>query len=252
MIRRDFLKALGGAAAALLSGGAVESLPQEDVAQKRPNILWLISEDTSPDFACYGNVSVKTPNLDKLAADGARSTNAFAASPVCSASRSAIMTGMYQTSIGAHHHRSHGIDGYTLRDPIEVITRYFQKAGYFTCNNAGLTYKKLGTLTPEQARFMASTRPAEEFYDLQQDPFELHNLANDPDHEETVKEHRRKLGQWVKATKDQGQSPEPADALTYWRESSREYFEQGMENRDLPIDISDKDYLRWWETKLLE
>jgi len=75
---------------------------------------------------------VHTPNVDRLAAEGARFTNACTTGAVCSASRSAFMTGMYQTTIGAHHHRSHRRDGYTLPDPVHVFTKYFRDAGYFT------------------------------------------------------------------------------------------------------------------------
>jgi len=143
MKRRDFLKTVGcGTAAALLCG--CESGTRRLGGKERPNILWLISEDTSPDLACYGNRLVKTPNLDRLAAEGTRYTNAYVTAPVCSASRSGFMTGMYQTSIGAHNHRSHRDDGYTLPDPVTVITEYFRQAGYFTSNCAGLGYKKRG------------------------------------------------------------------------------------------------------------
>jgi uncharacterized sulfatase len=143
MKRRDFLKTIGcGTAAALLAG--CESSAVRLGGKDRPNILWLISEDTSGDFACYGNKLVKTPNLDQLAAEGARFTNAYVTAPVCSASRSGFMTGMYQTSIGAHNHRSHRSDDYTLPDPVTVITEYFRQAGYFTSNCAGLGYKKAG------------------------------------------------------------------------------------------------------------
>jgi hypothetical protein len=131
MKRRDFLKTVGcGTAAALFSGCATD--PKQSTRQaarkrlleqlNRPNILWLISEDTSPDMACYGNPLVKTPNLDRLAREGALYTHAFVTGPVCSASRSAFMTGMYQTTIGAHHHRSHRNDGYVLRPPMMPIT----------------------------------------------------------------------------------------------------------------------------------
>ncbi|MCS7315262.1 MAG: sulfatase [Bryobacterales bacterium] len=103
-------------------------------AAPRPNILWLIAEDLSPDLGCYGNRSVHTPNLDRLAAEGVRFANAFVTGPVCSPSRSAIATGMYQTTIGAHNHRSHRDDGYRLPAGIEVFTRYLQRAGYYTAN----------------------------------------------------------------------------------------------------------------------
>lgn len=102
--------------------------------QARPNILWIIAEDLSPDLACYGNRLVQTPNLDRLAAEGVRFTHAFVTGPVCSASRSAIATGMYQTAIGAHNHRSHRDDGYRLPAGVEVFTRYLQRAGYYTAN----------------------------------------------------------------------------------------------------------------------
>jgi uncharacterized sulfatase len=145
MKRREFLEVAGtGAASALLAGCTGQTARKVSRSVDRPNILWLISEDTSPDLACYGNRLIRTPNLDALAAEGARFTNAFVTAPVCSASRSAFMTGMYQTSIGAHHHRSHREDGYKLPNPVNVITQYFRSAGYFTCNCAGLTYKKPG------------------------------------------------------------------------------------------------------------
>ena len=139
MKRRDFLSAasLGLGASLLASRGSAAS-------ESRPNILWLISEDTSPDFGCYGHPLVHSPNIDRLAAEGTRYNAAFAAAPVCSAARSAMMTGMYQTTIGAHNHRSHREDGYTLPAPAEVITKYFRDAGYFVSNGHGVNWDKPG------------------------------------------------------------------------------------------------------------
>jgi N-sulfoglucosamine sulfohydrolase len=488
MKRRDFLKVTGGTAAAALFSGC-STAPEKKTS--RPNILWLISEDTSPDFACYGNTTVKTPQLDKLASEGAMYTNAFMTAPVCSAARSAFMTGMYQTTIGAHNHRSHRNDGYSLPKPAALVTEYFRQAGYFTCNCDGLNYKKpgktdwnftappnafdgtdwsqrrpdqpffaqvnfslthrafkrdkrnpidpgqvelppyypdhpvarrdwadylesiqvldtevgvaltwlekegladntivmyfgdhgrphvrgkqwlyeggiriplivrwpghiepgtvvhdlissidlaptsmslagirpprhlqgypflgrrrkvrkyvfaardrcdetvdhircvrsarykyirnyypdrpytqfnaykklqypvltllqvldkQGKLTPEQARFMAPTRPREELYDLQQDPFELHNLAHDEGHRKVLREHSAKLDEWIKATHDQGETPEPPEVIEYWQQQSAKSFARQMESRGLSADISDEDYLKWWEQKLL-
>ena len=82
-----------------------DSAPAAETAG-RPNILFILAEDIGKQFGCYGEPLVKTPHLDRLAARGVRYNNAFTTAPVCSASRSAIMTGMYQTSIGAHHHRT--------------------------------------------------------------------------------------------------------------------------------------------------
>ncbi len=138
--RRRFLKT--SAAAALFSSALFSSCAK----QQRPNILWLIAEDFSPDLGCYGVKRVETPHLDQLAREGAMFTNAFTTAPVCSASRSAFMTGMYQTSIDAHNHRSHRDkeDELILPEPVHVITKYFKDAGYFTSNCAGLNFDKPG------------------------------------------------------------------------------------------------------------
>lgn len=118
----------------LLLLSLVAALNAADTA-KRPNILWLIAEDMSPDaVTCYGNEQVWTPNLDKLAAGGVRFTRAYTTAPVCSASRSGFMTGMYQTSIGAHNHRSHRDDGYGLPEGVRPLPEWMREAGYFTAN----------------------------------------------------------------------------------------------------------------------
>ena len=137
MDRRSFL-------AAISIGMASASLPILGCGsgKKRPNILWIISEDTSPDFACYGHPIVKTPNLDRLAGEGMRFTSAFVTAPVCSPSRSAFNTGMYQTSIGAHNHRTRNKK--PLPDDVRVITDLFREAGYFTSNCSGLDFEKPG------------------------------------------------------------------------------------------------------------
>ena len=103
-------------------------------AADRPSILWLIAEDFGPELGCYGTRQVWSPNLDRLAAQGVRYTRAYTTAPVCSASRSAFMTGMYQTTIGAHNHRSHRDDGYHLPSGVRVISDRMRAAGYFTAN----------------------------------------------------------------------------------------------------------------------
>ena len=100
----------------------------------RPNILWLIAEDFGPHLGCYGTKEVTTPVLDAMAAKGMRFTRYYTTAPVCSASRSAFNTGMYQTTIGAHNHRSHRDDGYTLPKDVKLISERMKDAGYFTAN----------------------------------------------------------------------------------------------------------------------
>lgn len=101
---------------------------------KRPNFLWLIAEDFSCHLGCYGTKEVWTPNLDRLAGQGVRYTHVFTTAPVCSASRSGFMTGMYQTTIGAHNHRSHRDDGYQLPAGVRPAPDWMRDAGYFTAN----------------------------------------------------------------------------------------------------------------------
>ena len=100
----------------------------------RPNILWLIAEDFGQHLGCYGAKEVSSPNLDKLASEGVLYTRFFTTAPVCSPSRSAFMTGMYQTTIGAHNHRSHRDDGFQLPEGVRLLPDWLRDAGYFTAN----------------------------------------------------------------------------------------------------------------------
>jgi arylsulfatase A-like enzyme len=87
----------------------------------------------SPNFGCYGDRTVETPNVDRLSREGTRFSKAFVTAPVCSPSRSALITGMFATSIGAHHHRSgRGIEKIRLPQGIDTIPAMFRRAGYFT------------------------------------------------------------------------------------------------------------------------
>lgn len=115
-------------------------------ASKRPNILWIFSEDLSPYMGCYGDPinTGHTPTIDKFAADGVLFTRAFVSAPVCSASRSAIITGVMQTTTGTHRHRSsRTTDGEIvpekarnyLPDGIKTIPELMRDAGYFTFNS---------------------------------------------------------------------------------------------------------------------
>jgi hypothetical protein len=70
-----------------------------------------------------------------------------------------------------------------------------------------------GKLTPEQAFLAAPTRPAEELYDLEKDPYEIHNLAASPEHADILKRLRGELERWIESTQDQGRTPEPPELL---------------------------------------
>ena len=111
-------------------------------AANRPNILWFVVDDMSPNFSCYGETTITTPHVDQLATEGTRFTRAYVTAPVCSACRSGLITGMYQTTIGAHHHRSgRGKLKITLPTGVEPLPKLFQRAGYYTCIGSGLNDK---------------------------------------------------------------------------------------------------------------
>lgn len=458
------------------------------MATTQPNVLWIYGEDLSPDLGCYGTPAVSTPNIDRIAEEGTRFSNAFVTCPVCSPSRSALITGTYQTHFDAHNHRSNRDK--PLRDDMKLVSDCFREAGYFTCNSPGppynrkgktdfnfhrenpfdgidwnerspeqpfyaqinipdthrvfkpdpelpinpddvelppyypdhpltrkdwalylesiqildrkvgeilnrlddeglsdntiiffmsdhgrahirckqflydggihiplivrwpghvdagvvsdklvsgvdltptslsLTgieipdyvqgqvflgsesterdaifaardrcdgtddrircirtqqyklirnyhpefpymqfngYKKLqyplwtlirilnqeGKLTPAQQHFMQDTRPTEEFYDLQSDPYEINNLVEDEEYKGIRNDLSEKLDSWIVSTGDMGVTPESDEVKTYWDENMAESFQKSMENRGIPPDISDSDLLKWWEEKLL-
>jgi arylsulfatase A-like enzyme len=97
MNRRDFLKRIGvGAAAMMLPGcrGALRSTGK--VSAPKPNFVFFLIDDMGwRDAGCYGSSFYETPNIDRLAAEGMRFTDAYAACPVCSPTRASIMTGKY-------------------------------------------------------------------------------------------------------------------------------------------------------------
>ena len=92
----------------------------------KPNIVWIVGEDMSPDMGCYGDALAKTPNLDKLASQGARFTRCFTHAPVCAPSRSGLITGQYPTTLGSHHMRS------KLITAPATFPTFLKQAGYFT------------------------------------------------------------------------------------------------------------------------
>jgi arylsulfatase A-like enzyme len=112
--------------------------------KKRPNILWISFEDTSPFYECYGDPVARTPNLYQLAAAGCRWPNAFSTAGVCAPARSAVITGMYPISIGTHHMRtSHTCPEMpelptpyeaVLPPHVKCIPEYLRAAGYFCTN----------------------------------------------------------------------------------------------------------------------
>lgn len=110
-------------------------------AAERVNIVWLIADDLGLELGCYGYQGVSTPNIDRLAEQGERFTEAFSTAPVCSSSRSAFITGVYQTSTGTHQHRTEVKK--PLPAPVVPITKLLREAGYYV-TNGNSTLKRSG------------------------------------------------------------------------------------------------------------
>jgi N-sulfoglucosamine sulfohydrolase len=124
--------------------------------QEQPNIVLMMAEDMCPDLSCYGNTSVKTPHLDRLAEQGVRFDKAFTTSPVCSPSRSAIMCGVHQNTIGAHQHRTE--TKLPLPDGVKTIVEYLRGAGYHTILGGLGSGKTDLNFTIEKDRFFHSKK----------------------------------------------------------------------------------------------
>lgn len=139
MNRRNFLKAAGLGAVSL-------AVPNHALASthKKPNILFILIDDMGwPDLACFGSKFHETPNIDRLARQGMKFTDAYAACPVCSPTRASIMTGQYPARVGITdfipgHWRPYEklvVPENRLQLPLESVTlgEVMKEQGYATC-----------------------------------------------------------------------------------------------------------------------
>ena len=86
---------------AFSAGAAAQSVPAQPPPAPPPNILLILSDDHSAaHLGCYGNADIRTPTLDKLAADGMRFERAYVTAPQCVPSRASILTGRHPIDIG--------------------------------------------------------------------------------------------------------------------------------------------------------
>ncbi|MDB4778020.1 sulfatase [bacterium] len=117
---------------------SIASLENVEGAKASPNILWIYIEDMNPSLGCYGDTTVPTPNMDALANRGVLFERCYVTAGVCSPTRSAIITGRMQTTIGAHNHNS----AYNNDTPVllpeylrgNTLPELFRKNGYETFN----------------------------------------------------------------------------------------------------------------------
>ena len=119
----------------------------QDGQPSHPDIIWILAEDISNELSCYGEPGVQTPHIDRLASEGTRYERAYCTGPACSISRSAMMSGIYQTRIDAHDHRRVG--SFTF----PAITQYLRASGYFTAAGCGYSGKTDLNFKPSEKLF---------------------------------------------------------------------------------------------------
>ena len=192
------------------------------------NVVWIVIEDASPHIGCYGETLIKTPNIDRMAREGIRCKNAFVTSPVCSSSRSAMVSGMYQTTLGVHNHRSQTssgkgggnadyYDSYKVPKSVRLIPELFRDAGYFVTNKNktdynfipasklyhGSEWKKAPADQPIFAQFQLSggkNRKAKSHADPEQVVLPPYY----PDHPTLRQDWAKYLDSWVKTDEEVG------------------------------------------------
>ena len=137
--RRRFLRdSLGGAAAVVAGAGLAETLAA-GAEKKRPNIVWLLSEDNSVHYLnLYTKTGAPTPRIAELGDKGVIFNHAFSNCPVCSAARSVLATGCYGSRIGTQFHRK--FKTVPLPDGLAPIGTLMQRAGYYTSNKVKTDY----------------------------------------------------------------------------------------------------------------
>lgn len=118
----------------------------------RPNILWVTCEDISLNLGCFGDSYAVTPNLDRLASQGVRYTNAFAPIGVCAPSRSTLILGVFASSAGTHPMRCNG----PRPDYLRCFPEYLREAGYYCSNNEKTDYN----FPPPKAAWDESSKKA--------------------------------------------------------------------------------------------
>lgn len=117
-------------------------------AKELPNILWLTSEDNGPHLGCYGDKVANTPHLDKLASKSLVYKTFWSNAPVCAASRTTIIAGMYPTSLGAQHMRSTT----NLPEGILMYPQYLRRLGYHVHNKSKEDYNLNKPVDPEHPK----------------------------------------------------------------------------------------------------
>ena len=144
MQRRDFLKMAGLCAASTAGFCSIGSLAAASAEKRPPNVVFILADDLGyGDLGCYGQTKIRTPNIDKISAEGMRFTQCYSGNPVCAPSRCTLMTGYHTGHAQVRDNKQvGGEEGWKLGSTIGgqwplaegtfTVAHLFKKAGYAT------------------------------------------------------------------------------------------------------------------------
>ena len=131
MKRRAFLRAAGAGAMSLAMGGGAggPAGSANTKSEERPNIVFIVVDDMGwADLGCYGGKQIKTPNINRMAKEGIRFTDAYSGCTVCAPARSVLMTGLHM----GHTSVRGNTGGIALRDEDVTVAEVLKRSGYAT------------------------------------------------------------------------------------------------------------------------
>ena len=142
----------------ILFGAITVRINAQETAKKPLNVVWISCEDVGPIMGVYGVDQIKTPNIDKLAAEGVRYTNAYSTVGVCAPSRFSIITSMYPARLGAHNMRTGNLNNYKTPEKLflKTTTNIIDKAGH--------PIPEYEVVTPENVKPFTQYLRAEGYY----------------------------------------------------------------------------------------
>lgn len=160
---------------------------QANSGRQKPNIILIVADDHGQrDLGCYGHPAISTPNLDALAEEGVVFNRAYATAPSCTASRSVILTGLYNHLNGLYGHE-HGYHKFRAHEFLKSLPVYLaEEAGYHT---ARIGKYHVGpeevfhfdeTLPSSQRNTVEMANTSAEFIARTDEPFFLYFCTNDP------------------------------------------------------------------------
>lgn len=148
-----------------------KNAPAAEAARRPPNVIFILTDNQGAwTLGCYGNREIRTPNIDRMAAEGIRFKRALSSNPVCSPTRATFLTGLIPSQHGVHSFLDSrfmmGPEAYNTLEEFTSLGEILRAAGY-TCGLSGKWH--LGAnMTPSEGFTTWTTKPdgsTQEFYD---------------------------------------------------------------------------------------